>query len=129
MEEVLKNILYTKLVLKTFDPQENHYDLVFTSPPFFDLESYSNDKTQSIQKYNTLEKWKNEFLFHCFDKSIRSLKVGCCMAIYISDYKNVKYVSDSFNFMKTLKNVTYEGKISWVGKSRPKNIFVWKKIK
>ena len=113
---------------ENFKVKENFYDLVFTSPPFFDLESYSQDKTQSIQKYKTLKEWKNNFLFHCFAKSIKALKVNCCMAIYISDYKGVKYVSDSFNFMKTLENVVYLGKISWVGKSRPKNIFVWKKI-
>lgn len=112
---------------ENFTSEENFYDLVFTSPPFFDLESYSQDKTQSIQKYKTLESWKNNFLFHCFEKSIKALKVGCHMAIYISDYKGTKYVTDSFNFMKTLKNVKYIGKISWVGKSRPKNIFVWQK--
>jgi len=113
---------------ENFKIKDNFYDLVFTSPPFFDLESYSQDKSQSIQKYKTLKEWKNKFLFHCFSKSIKALKVGCCMAIYISDYKGVKYVADSFNFMKTLKNVVYKGKISWVGKSRPKNIFVWEKI-
>lgn len=111
-----------------FEPEENFYDLVFTSPPFFDLESYSQDKTQSIQKYKTLESWKNNFLFHCFAKSIKSLKTGCCMAIYISDYRGTKYVADSFKFMKTLKNVTYKGKISWSAKSNPKNIFVWQKL-
>ena len=31
--------------------------------------------------------------------------------------------------MKTLENVIYEGKISWVGKSRPKNIFCLEKNK
>lgn len=113
---------------ENFRPKECFYDLVFTSPPFFDLESYSSDKTQSIKKYNTLEKWKKNFLFHCFAKSIRALKVGCCMAIYISDYKDVKYVRDTFKFMETFKNVSYQGKISWSGKSNPKNIFVWKKL-
>ena len=43
--------------------EEKKYDLVFTSPPFFDLEVYADEKSQSISKFNTLEKWKQNFLF------------------------------------------------------------------
>lgn len=39
----------------------NYYDLVFTSPPFFDLEVYENEEGQSVEKFNTVDKWKKRF--------------------------------------------------------------------
>ena len=42
---------------------KNYYDLVFTSPPFL-VEVYENTKKQSVKKFNTVEKWKNDFYFH-----------------------------------------------------------------
>ena len=50
--------------------KKNYYDLVFTSPPFFKLESYTNNKKQSNKNYSTLKEWFENFL-------IVSVKKAC----------------------------------------------------
>jgi 16S rRNA G966 N2-methylase RsmD len=37
-------------------------DLVITSPPYFDLEIYTDENTQSIQDYDNYELWSEKFL-------------------------------------------------------------------
>lgn len=37
-------------------------NLVLTSPPYFDLEVYSKEETQSITKHNTYQSWADNFL-------------------------------------------------------------------
>lgn len=49
------------------DPEFQKYkgklDLVFTSPPYFNKEVYSEDKEQSCHKFHTYQEWVNGFLF------------------------------------------------------------------
>ena len=117
-----------KSTFENFQPPQDYFDLVFTSPPFFDLEKYSNEKTQSFKKFNKLSVWKKEFLYNSLYKSVNALISEGHLAIYISDYKNVKIVEDMLKYMKTNKKVEYLGELSWIAESYPKNIFVWKKI-
>lgn len=117
---------------ENFKVKKNHYDLVFTSPPFFDLEIYEKSSTQSVEKYKTIQSWKKNFLFPSLSKSLDSLKIGKHMAIYVSDYRNIKYTQDMKNYVKELGNNEYLGTINWVnkdGSSRVRSIYVWKKIK
>jgi 16S rRNA G966 N2-methylase RsmD len=37
-------------------------DMVLTSPPYFDLEVYAHEDTQSIKNLNTYQEWADEFL-------------------------------------------------------------------
>ena len=37
-------------------------DVVLTSPPYFDLEIYSQDKNQCMIKHNNYEAWLNQWL-------------------------------------------------------------------
>ena len=62
-------------------------DLVFTSPPYFDTENYSDDETQSIHRFNNYEDWKNGFLKRMIEISYESLSVDRYMIINISDVK------------------------------------------
>ncbi len=50
------------------------YDLIFTSPPYFNIEKYSNDETQSWVRYKTLDKWMEKFIVPLVAKSYWSLK-------------------------------------------------------
>lgn len=63
-------------------------DLVFTSPPYFESEHYSDDPGQSYLQYDTSEIWLREFLFKVIDKSYASLINGGHMAINIADVKS-----------------------------------------
>jgi hypothetical protein len=59
-------------------------DLVFSSPPFFNLEIYSNEKTQSSWRYRTYEQWRSHFLEAVIVQSCRLLRRRGYFAINVS---------------------------------------------
>lgn len=65
---------------KSDDP----FDLVFTSPPYFNLEAYSNDDRQSCVRYQTPGAWRTGFLQPLIAKSLQVLRPGGVLAINIS---------------------------------------------
>jgi tRNA1(Val) A37 N6-methylase TrmN6 len=119
-----------------FDVKKNTYDLVFTSPPFFDLEIYEDSISQSAYKFNNVEKWKKNFLFPSLKKSFYGLKKNGYIAIYISDYtlngKRVSYVNDMKQYIKYNLNMKYVGTINWDNISNKnsgmKNVYLWVKL-
>lgn len=66
------------------------FDLVFTSPPFWDLEIYSDEDTQSTKRYDTYESWRMNFLFPMLAKAWSALERGGHMVIHITDRYNFK---------------------------------------
>jgi len=59
-------------------------DLVFTSPPYFDIEHYSNELTQSYLKYPTSEMWNECFLRHLIEGAYRDLVSGGHLALNVN---------------------------------------------
>jgi hypothetical protein len=47
---------------KAFQSYKGKLDMVFTSPPYFDRERYSDDESQSFRKFNSYESWRDGFL-------------------------------------------------------------------
>lgn len=68
-----------------FTPYTNYFDMVFTSPPYFNLEHYSQDNTQSFKRYKKVEQWSNEFLHKVLTNIYPSVKLHGIVAINISD--------------------------------------------
>jgi len=62
-------------------------DLVFTCPPYFDLEIYCNEDTQSVISYKERSKWLNGFLKTLAIKSYNCLNSNG-KAIFVIDSKN-----------------------------------------
>ncbi len=62
-------------------------DLVFTSPPYFSVERYSEDSTQSWVRYRSWATWLEGFLEPLIRKSWEHLRPGGVMAI---NTKNVR---------------------------------------
>lgn len=108
--------------------EKEYFDLVFTSPPFFDLEDYGKDEDQSIVKYKTLHEWKNGFMYPFLEKAIVSLKAGGHFALYVNDYKGVRYVEDIKDFMRSQRKMRFLGHIAWKRDSYPKRIMIYKKF-
>lgn len=83
---------------------DNSVDFVFTSPPYADLELYSNDgkdfnsKNQSTNKFPELEEWMEGFVRGVVKKIASALKPGSYCAINIADFnlhgRDVHYVDD-----------------------------------
>lgn len=91
------------------------YDFVFTSPPYFDLEHYSQEDTQSIIRHPTLEVWKQDFLFKTLKSVYEGLSDGGRIAVNISDFnsKSGSICKDMIDFMDTL-GATYEGCLGYL---------------
>jgi 16S rRNA G966 N2-methylase RsmD len=123
---------------KAILPDEK-FDLVFTSPPYFDFEIYSKDQSQSMSAYPKYETWLVEFLFAALSKAWNVLEDGGYMAIHIADTKSMYRVCeqmllfvqgklDKSNFIGIISSqaivIDENGKPSYKPR-RP--IWVWKK--
>lgn len=76
-----------RLGSEDFKPDRNTLDLCFTSPPYFDLEKYADEETQSYIKFDTKEAWVEGFLRPTFENCHYGLKHDGCMLINIADVK------------------------------------------
>ena len=77
-----------------FRPDYGSLDVCFTSPPYFDLEKYSNDATQSYIKYPNKDIWIEEFLRKTFENCHYGLKKHGVMLLNIADIKGHKLEHD-----------------------------------
>lgn len=116
---------------ETADIEANYYDLVFTSPPFFDLEKYSNSPTQSHIKFNTLEEWIDGFMLPFLIKCVAALIKGGHLCLYVEDNYRTKtfYVDKIKGYLNNNKRMKFMGLISWQAGKKPRNIMVYQKIK
>jgi tRNA1(Val) A37 N6-methylase TrmN6 len=78
------------------------FDMIFTSPPYFDTEIYSNDESQSTIRYPTFNDWFNKFLCTSLFKVKHALTDGGYLAINIKDHKKYKIVEPMLQYMRTL---------------------------
>lgn len=79
------------------------FDIVFTSPPYFNVEKY-NGKNSSWKTYKTHEEWLTGFLFPAISNAWKHLVKNGTMAINISDIQNNDrlFLCDRMvNFVKT----------------------------
>lgn len=103
-------------------------DIVFTSPPFFDLEVYSDDSTQSINRYPNSRDWVNNFLIKSLDKSWDTLKDGGYLILHISDLRDLPLCEIVYNHMKSVTRSKFEGIIGVSGtKGKASPVWIWKK--
>lgn len=63
----------------------DQYDMIFTSPPYYDKEKYDQSEYQSYIKYKAFDDWMNNFLYKAIDIRTPNLKVGGHLIINISD--------------------------------------------
>ena len=78
-----------------FTPYNEHFDMVFTSPPYFSVERYSYDDTQSWVRYKDINDWNKDFLQTTLGKIWGSIKSGGYLLVNISDvYTNSKWSTD-----------------------------------
>ena len=79
---------------------EYYFDTIFTSPPYFQVERYTQDNNQSWKRYKKLKDWKEQFLFATLEKAWYTLKKGGYLIVNISDvYCNhtINQICDDMN--------------------------------
>lgn len=114
-------------------PPNKTYDLVITSPPYYSLEVYADETTQSITNRN-LNEWFDDFLIVSLIKSWSVLDSEGHMIIIINDvYKVANYCELMVQvFTDITEDAEYLGVISYseFDKGKPKNAqpcWVWRK--
>ena len=73
-----------------YSKYENYFDTIFTSPPYFNVEKYSDEYTQSYIRYKDIDSWNKNFLHKTIEKIIPTLKKDGILAINIADVYDAK---------------------------------------
>ena len=104
------------------DLGDKTFDFVFTSPPYFTLERYSQEETQSWKRYPKISKWLKDFLFPTLEKCWGHLSEDGRILVNIADaYTNgtrEEICQPMLRFMETL-GATYEGVLGYQMGGRP----------
>ena len=77
-----------------FCPDEliGQVDTAFSSPPYFDLERYASDGSQSHVKFDTVDTWIEGYLGGTFQNVWSLLKPGGILGMNLTDYSNIRVV-------------------------------------
>jgi len=93
------------------DLGDRTFDFVFSSPPYFDIERYSQEETQSWKRYPQVDQWVKGFLFPTLKKSWDHLENGRIL-VNIADKKGYDLCTPMIEFMESL-GANYEGVIGY----------------
>lgn len=75
-------------VSEEFVPE--NIDIAFSSPPYFNLEKYSDEPTQCMNKFTTLDEWFEGYVVPTMQNIYKGLNNGGVFATNIADYKTPK---------------------------------------
>jgi hypothetical protein len=91
---------------KKFKKYKGKLDLVFTSPPYFNREGYSEDETQSLKKFPQYDAWREGFLKPTLTTAYTYLKPDRYLLWNIADIKTSEgyypLEQDSKDILKSL---------------------------
>ena len=98
-----------------FQQYKGKLDMVFTSPPYFDREQYSDDEEQSFKSYPMYSDWRDNFLKPTLTNAYESLRSDRYLLWNIADIKIGKSVfhpleQDSIDIIESLGG-EYKGKL------------------
>ena len=103
--------------------QPTDIDLAFSSPPYFNLEKYSDEDTQCMVRYKTLEEWFSGYVEPTMENIYKGLNREGLFATNIADYKTYgnkeyKVVED---WIKTAERIGFKhvGTIKMMLNTRP----------
>ena len=120
-------------------------DLAFSSPPYFNLEKYSDEDTQCMVRYRTLDEWFSGYVEPTIKNIYNSLNKDGIFATNIADYKTYgnkeyKVVDDwiqtseriGFKHISTIKMMLNTrpgvGNNKLAGREKFEGVYVFKKF-
>lgn len=102
---------------RRFKKYRGKLDLVFTSPPYYRAEGYSDDAHQSHVKFTTYDDWRDGFLRPSLETAVEWLKPGRPLIWNIADTTDAgcywPLEDDSKAILRDL-GMEYEGKLKLV---------------
>ena len=110
-----------------FKEYEDIFDTVFTSPPYFSVERYSYEDTQSWIRYKEIDDWNKNFLQKTIENLWVSIKSGGYLLVNIADVfartgtqRNMVEICNPMNdFLSTFSDSEYQGCIGMEMAKRP----------
>jgi tRNA1(Val) A37 N6-methylase TrmN6 len=75
--------------------QTGSFDLILTSPPYFDREKYSSEDTQSYIRYPTYTLWRDGFLATIIIESRRLLRRGGFLILNVANIQGAAIANDT----------------------------------
>lgn len=101
---------------KDKDGKQLKFDLIMTSPPYFDLEVYTDAQGQSVLGRGK-NAWLNEFMLPSLKKAWNVLGPGGVLALNISNKidtnKGNGYVEDIIKYMNSMNDSDFRGCIAY----------------
>ena len=100
--------LYTQGSELFIDELEGMIDVSFTSPPYFNLEKYSDDESESTKHYDNYELWLEKFAKPTIKNTYKYLKVGGYAMINIKNISKKEPCYDDFiNIFNLIQGFEY----------------------
>lgn len=105
------------------------FDLVLSSPPFFDFERYTTLPGQSADKYPHLVEWQVRFLARAMSRAWRCLRTGGHMVLHLTDvYRDQVCEPTGLLAVWLLPGCQYRGVMLSVGAAgKPRPLWVFRK--
>lgn len=116
------------------DLSDKKYDVMFTSPPYFDLEKYVHGRGSEKQSIagRSVDEWVDEFMIVSMRKSADLLRTGGIIGLNLEDPASgrIKYIDKVREKMKLIDDLTYLGCGTFRSLTGHKNhpIWVWQKV-
>jgi len=114
---------------------KDEVDLVFTSPPYFNTEIYSEEDTQSCNKFPEYADWLDGYLHKTILNCVEGIKKGGYLIINIANTRNApKLEADFKHIMNNIKSMelkeTLKLSLSLINKNgfKYEPVFVYKKL-
>jgi 16S rRNA G966 N2-methylase RsmD len=92
IEDKVRIVNDSALEMNKYDIGE--FDLVLTSPPYFDLEVYSHEDTQSVKGCDTYSMWVNNFLKPLIELAISHMKEDGWSCWNVHNVGKMKMIDD-----------------------------------
>jgi hypothetical protein len=73
-----------------FGAEPGSYDAAFSSPPYFNLETYTDESTQCMNRYTNLAAWFDGYVAPTLKMVHKALATDGIYGVNIADYKNGK---------------------------------------
>ena len=95
--EIQDNVTLYNIPAETFDTKSINPDVVLTSPPYFNLEVYSDDISQSYNQFNSYDNWHNNWMLPLITNCLSVLKDDGISAWNVMNFKKHDLVGDMVN--------------------------------
>lgn len=122
------NVQVHNIPAETFDFQnQSKVDAVLTSPPYFNLEVYNSDSTQSYNKFDQYEFWRDQWLEPLIVNCLSILKDDGISAWNVMNIKGKDFVSDVLSIhekhgWKVVDTVGFDSPLNNIRKLKNKDV-------